>query len=230
MSNSSRELSWNLDAPWAMGSGDYRTLYGYLDQIRPRTIVELGSGQSTFQLAHDFSEAVLLSLENDFTLSQDHNRRLAVLGMHRANVIYSPIRLQFRKGGLYFVYDTKNLMKFLDDESKIDCLLVDGPVEAMYPLGREASLYFLFDRLAVGAVLALDDYHRDSAKQTVQKWLATFGDSLVLREETDSFAVLQKSAECECPVYTLALAMRSYATVPRTAARTLRRAMSNRLR
>lgn len=230
MGKSSEELSWNLDAPWAMGSEDYRTLYGHLDQIQPRTIVELGSGQSTFQLAADFSGTRLLSLENDISLCQDHNSRLAVLGMDSANVIYSPIKLQFRGGGLYFTYDTKNLTNFLGDESKIDCLLVDGPVEAMYPLGREASLYLLFGRLAVGAVVALDDYHRDSANEAVQNWLAVFAGSLELLEETESFAVLQKSAECERPVYTMELALRSYVMLPRTLARMLKRAMSNRLR
>ena len=203
-----KKQKWNLDAPWCLGSEDYTTLVKHTGHRNVRQILELGSGQSTFQLAQDFTDAELCSLENDPTFWQKTNNALSQNGFSNACVMLASIRAQLWKGGLFMTYDMSVVRNILP----IDLLVVDGPVERLFPIGREAALYLLFDKCVPGAVIGLDDYHRESAKTAVKNWLVTFGDSLTLVEETASFAVLRKVSECTHPKMTLYKRIQSVAS------------------
>lgn len=203
------KLRWDLDSPWAMGSDDYNLLKQHIFGEGPKTIVELGSGNSTFQFACDFPDSSVISLENGALYVTENGDKLRAMGICNTQIMYAPILFQTFCGGGYMTYDASSL----PEDITIDCLLVDGPVEAKYPLGREASLYILFDKLSVGAIIGLDDYHRDSARKTVKNWLSVFGDSLSLVEETASFAVLRKTAVCNRPHQTISNRARSYAAL-----------------
>lgn len=206
MNNNNELIKWDLDQPWCLGIEDYKTLIKHLDSNKLNLIVELGSGLSTFQLAEDFPNTKIFSLENDPKIREDNNQTLKSNGKHSAQILLAPIKKSICKGAIFETYDFKVLKKY----SHIDLLIVDGPVEKKFPLGREASLYFLFDQLAIGAVIGLDDYHRDSAKATVKNWLTFFDKSLSIEEETSSFVVLRKQSEFPKYNFNLRLALRSY--------------------
>lgn len=201
-----QKLEVALDKPWSIGSGDYMTLKSHVQTKAVSKIVELGSGQSTFQLQKDFPRALLYSLESDPVIRVENDRELAVAHEARARVMFSRVTLSFKRGAAFVTYD----FQVLKDVSLIDVLVIDGPVERLYPMGREASLYFLFEKLSIGAVIGLDDYHRLSAKAAVKNWLSVFGKSLELREETDSFAVLVKTGECPCLRFGLPFLVRTH--------------------
>ncbi|AFZ45125.1 hypothetical protein PCC7418_3000 [Halothece sp. PCC 7418] len=219
-------VKWDLDSPWCIGSEDYNTLTKYVDGKSPRLIVELGSGLSTFQLANDFPEATLISLENDPRIREQNLQTLEFNQKNSANILLAPIKLQFYKGASFITYDFNKIK----NTSQIDLLIVDGPVERLFPMGRESSLYFLFNQLAIGAIIGLDDYHRTSAKSTVSNWLSVFGNSLLLQEETDSFAVLRKKSECVKPKLGISLALKSYKALTQSLLVNTRRTISFKLR
>lgn len=54
---------YDLDGLWSIGNSDYRLLTSYIEDDPNNLILELGSGQSTFQLADDFPESKVISLE-----------------------------------------------------------------------------------------------------------------------------------------------------------------------
>lgn len=201
-----RNIKWDLDQPWCIGIEDYKTLTNYIDSSSFNLIVELGSGLSTFQLAEDFPNVKILSLENNSKIMEENNQTLKSNGKDYAQILFAPIKKSICQGAIFETYDFKTLK----NNSQIDLLIVDGPVEKEFPLGREASLYFLFDKLAIGAVIGLDDYHRSSAKATVNNWLTVFGNSIAIEEETSSFIVLRKKSECFRYPFNFNLAWRSY--------------------
>lgn len=195
-----------LDAPWAMGSEDYRTLLRAVNQRTQGVVLELGSGKSTLMLAKDLPEASLRSLENDRIYQRETAELLRRAGYSSACVMLSQIRMQFCKGAPFVTYDF--------DEAAIKggivILLIDGPVERLYPMGREAALYFLFDRLSIGCVVALDDYHRASSKEAVSNWRLVFGKSILVLDETESFVVLKKVGHSRRKILPLGVLVRSY--------------------
>lgn len=185
----------NLDGPYGIGLTDYRTLTACLRDAfgasGPRTILELGSGQSTLQLADDYPDATILSLENLLEIGIENAKQLQQAGANNASILQAPVRTRLIGGGVYPTYSLKNL----PDGFLCDVLIVDGPVERLYPLGREAALYELFDVLSVDGIVALDDYHRPSAKMAVLRWQTMYAGCLEIVEETSSFVVLRKVSE-----------------------------------
>lgn len=185
----------NLDGPYGMGLADYHTLTRNLRAVfgtcGPRRILELGSGQSTLQLSDDYPDATIYSLENLPEIAKENSDQLRRAGANNASILYAPVRTRVIGGGIYPTYSLEKLPHGFS----CDVLIVDGPVERLYPLGREAALYVLFDALSVGGIIALDDYHRSSAKTTVRHWQAVYADSLKEVEVTPSFAVLRKVSE-----------------------------------
>lgn len=221
-----QNLYYDLDGPWSIGSDDYLCLLNHVNKKNIRKILELGSGQSTFQLANDFPNAQVISLENDPDIAKSNRLVLDKIKHGNSQILYSPVMLQFKSGGGYMTYN----MDLLKDIQGIDLLIVDGPVEKLYPMGREGSLFFLFDKLAVGAIVGLDDYHRDSAKTAVANWKMVFKDSIRVRQETESFAVLEKVAECDKARLNLSLAFYSYINLLKSLYRIYRRKLGLRLR
>ena len=185
----------DLDAPWCIGSEDYATLVKHTSGQKIKQILELGSGQSSLQLAKDFPMANLLSFESDIKFTEKARESLLQNGISNAKIEHVPIKPHLWKGGVFMTYD----MSIIKDINPIDLLIVDGPVERLFPLGREASLYLLFDKCAQNCLIGVDDYHRKSGHDSVNNWLYTFGDSLSIVEKTATFAVLRKVSECKEP-------------------------------
>lgn len=185
----------DLDGPYGIGLTDYHTLTTNLRQAfgssGPGTILELGSGQSTLQLAVDYPDAKIVLLENLAEFGVQSAEKLRRLGASNASILHAPVRRRMIGGGVYPTYSLENL----PDGLHFDVLIVDGPVERLYPLGREAALYELFDALSVGGIVALDDYHRPSAKMAVRRWHIMYAGCLEVVEETHSFMVLRKVSE-----------------------------------
>ena len=206
---------WDLNAPYAMGIDDYILFKKYVP-LGAKIIVELGSGESSCQIAQDFPQSQIYSLES-LELYQHRTRALLDRhGLQNAKVLLSPIHIQWWRGGLYRTYDPAPL----DQVPSIDVLLIDGPVERLFPQGREAALYLLFERCRPGAIIGLDDYHRLSAKAAVRRWNETFGDSLETLMETNSFIVLRKEYDCHSPRNNIGRQIQSLFNVGKSCIRT----------
>lgn len=216
---------WDLDAAYAMGSDDYSLLKEYVPSDA-KVIVELGSGESSCQIAHDFPQAKLYSLESLEPYQRRTRDLLKRHGLQNAEVLLAPIHIQRWQGGIYRTYDFAGL----DQAPSIDILLIDGPVESLFPQGREAALYLLFERCRAGAIIGLDDFHRPSAKAAVKSWIETFGNSIEILRETDSFIVLRKAEDCRRPRQDLGRRIESFCNVGKSCIRTAKLSIKETMR
>lgn len=210
-----------LDAPWAIGSANYATLIKHVDSS-VRNIVELGSGESTSQLARDYPDSEILSFDNHASFAKQTRTKLSSAGFKNARVLVRNIRMQLWNGGIFRTYDLSDV----DSLPGIDVLLIDGPSERQFPRGREAGLYLLFAHCEVGALIALDDYHRESAQSAVKNWLTVFGsENLQVVETTERFAILRKVNDCLDPRVSWVWRLGSVQSVVLSLAKSARRAV-----
>lgn len=184
----------DLNAPFAIGTKNYKILKDSLleenKEAAPLTLLELGTGASTFHLANDLDKVKIFSLESDPRFFSKYNKEIAESGLtEKVTIRHCPVTMQFIHFGLYESYH-----KRCAANTYFDAIIIDGPTERIYPFGREAALYLFFDLLNCGALIFLDDYHRPSARRAVSNWLTTYGkNALSVEIENDSFIVLRKS-------------------------------------
>jgi len=101
-------------------------------------------------------------------------------------VIDAPLRTQTAADGGWTWYDVAAVDAGLDAAmggDVIDLLVVDGPpaFAAGLALARHPALPVLWDRLAPGATVVLDDVERPGEQEVLRRWEAEFG--LVFRRE-----------------------------------------------
>lgn len=139
-------------------------------QRKPKNILEIGSGTSTVWMATFAAsvDAQLVSVDHleeyreltqqslrDFGLEERVDLRLAELtGIEingEATQWYAPDRF--------------------DDLCDIDMVIVDGPPESTGPNPRFPAFPLLRDKLSPGALIVVDDLHREQETQMVDAWL-----------------------------------------------------------
>ncbi|KJR97814.1 MAG: hypothetical protein VR65_22595 [Desulfobulbaceae bacterium BRH_c16a] len=205
-----KKNDWDLDGPWGIGKEDYMTFIsnsGSLSSVE--NILELGSGNSTCQLAKDFPNTKIISLESSSIYAQESEELLLSNSLHNAVVLFSPLRLLYFKRGLFLTYSPSVLQ---GKSCRFDLMLIDGPPENSCPRGREAGLYAFFNRLSVGSIIGLDDYHRERARRTVANWFIIFGSAIEIVDETKSFVVLRKTKEYPENLFNLNMLFSTYSS------------------
>jgi predicted O-methyltransferase YrrM len=189
--------SLSLNTPWAIGENKYDRILQVLSGRRVEQIVEFGSGVSTVRLGQDFPKAHIVSIEQHDRFCRKTVELLQQYQVENVKVLHCPVRLVRIGLRWYLTYDLS-----IDRlEWGVDFMLIDGPVESQTLRGREAPLYVVFPLLRSGSLIALDDYHRDSAKAVVRNWLSFYPDSLKMYEEVDDLVLLQKCGEQSQPSY-----------------------------
>lgn len=185
---------------WAMTPA---TLVSAIDRIRSssvQTIVECGSGSSTFWFAtaleHRGGPGRIVALESSAEYAELTRTRLADFGLsHRAEVIHAPLvetALPGRDPQPW--YDLSGLP---GDLTTIDLLFVDGPIGALAPQVRYPGFPLLADRLSAGSIVILDDTVRSDEQQILQLWLdgRPAGRRLSVAERLDRSVVLTVDVE-----------------------------------
>ena len=184
----------SLDTGWAIGEQKFHLIVEHISQD-PVNILEFGSGVSTARFAQEYPTASIVSVDQDAGFAQQTRELLQGYGLCNASVVHCP--LAWKRSGLRlfrtYDLDTPTLRSAIKNES-VDFVLVDGPVEAQAPRGREGALYQVFDLIKVGGLIALDDCRRESARAAIGNWLAVYGDSLTSVVETKDLIILQKQA------------------------------------
>lgn len=163
--------------------------------MRPKKVVEFGSGFSTLvlgTLVRDYGGQVL-SFEHSprFTRAPEFLRRNGLSEVGRVN----HRRITFRRYGLKVLPMYSTQRQDFDGFSPCELGLIDGPPG---DIGREAVLYELFPRLAVGGWVIVDDVNRVEDRRWVESWKRVFGDGLqvdILPEVGRGVAVLRKLGE-----------------------------------
>ena len=155
---------------WKADVGFLTRIVDHIEQNRPAHVVELGSGASTLVTAR------ALQLHGGGTLTSFDQHRDFVGAVRNwlddhglpAHVEHAPlIRADPPWPGLW--YDLGRL------PDTIDLLLIDGPPWTIHPEVRGAAEQ-LFDRIAPGGAIMLDDAARPGERIVAMRWKQKWGD------------------------------------------------------
>ncbi len=140
---------------------------------QPSTIVELGSGLSTLYLSRCIAEKpgpAIYSLEHSLEYLASTQKLLELHGAaDDVHLIHAPLvdtDIGDQTLPWYRVPDSL--------PAQIDLLLVDGPPGDTGPLARLPAVTCLIERLQPGAIIVLDDAHREDEREIARSWMRDF--------------------------------------------------------
>lgn len=143
---------------------------------KPTTIVECSSGLTTLMLARACEmngTGQVLSLENGAEFAAKTRAEVERYGLTpRATVIDAPLKPVTIDGVKYQWYDLTDAADWPD--RSIDLLVIDGPPGFLQRHSRYPALPLLFEKLADGCVVFLDDAGRPEERELVEMWLERF--------------------------------------------------------
>ncbi len=155
---------------WKADTGLLHRIVDAVEEIRPRNVVELGAGATSLVCAkalemngggtlHSFDQhAGFVEATAGWLRDEGVDAR-----MHHAPLVPSPAGWPGKWYHLRDVPDT------------IDLLIIDGPPWAIHPFVRGAA-EVLFDRLAPGGVVLLDDASRPGERVVARRWSENWPD------------------------------------------------------
>lgn len=162
---------------WAASSDLLAELFRCVLELKPRTVVELGSGLSTLVIAsamHRNGAGRLISIEDQPVHAAATRANLLANGLgHLAEVRVVRVLDQVLHGQRRPWYDVDALM----DLREIDIVFVDGPGVAGSDDVRFPSMPVFWDRLRVGGLLVMDDAAREGERAMARRWQAQFDDA-----------------------------------------------------
>lgn len=158
---------------WALTPSGMLDIVQTISKDSPDVVVECGSGTSTIWIAlalRATGGGHVYALEHDPEFAHETRRQLSAQGLaDYATVVDAPIVEQNGANGIVEWYDIRGV----DDVSRIDVCVVDGPPQTLGDL-RKFALELLSERFAVGTRIFADDVNRDSEKIMIADWAATF--------------------------------------------------------
>jgi hypothetical protein len=161
------------DPTWSAAPDFLELIVGHALSARPANVVECSSGLTTLMLAkccelNGFGK--VFSLENGAEFAADTRAEIERHALEKyADVIEAPLTG-------YELGDREYRWYALDGLSvhTIDMLVIDGPPGFIQRHSRYPALPLLFDRLAEGCTIFLDDAARADERQIVEMWSREF--------------------------------------------------------
>jgi predicted O-methyltransferase YrrM len=145
-------------------------------EIKPRSVLELGSGVSTLVLGYAleaYGGGALLSIEHGEGYAAEVAERLRMHGLagrvQERLACLEPAEVDGRRYQWY----ARDAWAAVPDGS-VDMLVVDGPPQALQPLSRYPALPLLAPKLRPGAVIVLDDCGDTRTRRVLDAWLERF--------------------------------------------------------
>ena len=149
---------------WKADTGFLHRIVDAVEELRPRTVVELGAGATTLVCAKALAGnggGRIVSFDQHETFVAATAEWLASEGCE-AELHYAPLAASV-EGWPGRWYDLSHVPE------TIDLLIIDGPPWAVHPYVRGAA-ESLFDRLSPGAVVLLDDAARPGERIVARRW------------------------------------------------------------
>lgn len=186
-------MDLSLDGDWSLGETKYQAMRSDIEGcLESGFVLEFGSGRSTARLAMDFPSAQIVSVESEHEFLAATKKLVVESGADNVVLVHAPVRWIrvgiriFRTYGL-----AERIINSIPED--LDFVLVDGPVESKTLRGREGALYEVFPKIRMGGLIALDDFHRGTAKIMLGNWLSTYRDALEhVRVIEDDLVVVRK--------------------------------------
>jgi predicted O-methyltransferase YrrM len=148
---------------WKADVGLLRLVSGHIAAHRPSVMVEFGAGASTLVAARALQRAGggrLYSFDQHEDFVEATRQWLGEFGLD-AEIRAAPLQPSPHWPGLWYQHGP------LPD--RIDLLVIDGPPWTIHPLTRGAA-ESLFDRIAVGGTVMLDDAARPGERLVARRW------------------------------------------------------------
>jgi predicted O-methyltransferase YrrM len=143
----------------------------------PAVLLEFGCGASTLLAAAAFKRlgsGRVVAIEEDATWKARLEALLLLGGLaDHAEVHHCPVRAA-TAGAEPGWYD----MAGITLPARVDLVLVDGPAATRHPTIRQPALPFVWDRLAEGGELLLDDGGREGEAAIAKDWTQRFADRI----------------------------------------------------
>jgi predicted O-methyltransferase YrrM len=168
------------DDGWALAPDALRFLAALMAELRPRHVLEFGSGVSTLVLAHSAAssgDVKISSVEHDpFYAGRTAELLRQKDGEHLVFLQVAPLVARVRAGELHPIYLLDRAA--LASERPADIILIDGPPAALG--GRTGMLYQALDLAQAGTIVLLDDAARRPEQEAVTWWEERLGDAVVI--------------------------------------------------
>ncbi len=159
---------------WAISPDFGIILINEILKHKPRLVLELGSGVSTLLAAYCLEKTgsgKLVSFDHDLNYSEQTRERITDHGLDRiAEIIHAPLTKVTLDQGEWDWYETARM----DQNLKIDLLVIDGPPGQIQKISRYPALPVLHKYLADEVVILLDDAARVDEKTTLDMWIQEF--------------------------------------------------------
>jgi predicted O-methyltransferase YrrM len=178
---------------WAASPDFLAVQAAIIRQEKPKTILELGSGQSTLisaYLLEDIGTGHVYALDDSEKFAEISRETIQQHGLSAyASVIHAPLKV-------YSIKDENWQWYEIPEIPQIDLLLVDGPPQfgKDTPMLRYPALPLLADCLAPNALILMDDADREDEQQVAERWLAEFPLEL-LRYHEKAYADTEKGTK-----------------------------------
>jgi predicted O-methyltransferase YrrM len=176
------DLSWIVPPPtadgWTLAPDALRFVTAAVRSLRPRHVLEMGSGLSTRLLAREAAAlgngCVVSSIDHDPQYNWETSRSDSP--EDGANVTFHLAPLVVREFGgklcgAYLVRPDK-----LASKEPVDLVVIDGPPVNLG--GREATLYQVMDYARPGTVVLLDDSKRPEERAAIRAWQDNLGGAI----------------------------------------------------
>lgn len=161
-----------LMSGWALEPSSLAALVDVVLERQPRLVVECGSGVSTIWLGRAVNRygGRVVALEHLGEYAEAAREDLIKHGLSEvAEVRLAPLESYQLPGGEYLWYGREEWSGL----QNIDMLVVDGPPKATGERARYPALPLLADALAPGALIVVDDVHREDERAIVAAWQET---------------------------------------------------------
>lgn len=149
---------------WKADTGFLHRIVDAVEELRPRHVVELGAGASSLVCAR------ALQIHGGGML-HSYDQHSGFVDATRDWLRHEGVSAKLRHAALEEAPDGWHGLWYVlsDLPERIDLLIIDGPPWAIHPLVRGAA-EILFDRLAPGGIVLLDDAARPGERVVAQRW------------------------------------------------------------
>jgi hypothetical protein len=179
------DLSWIKPPPvadgWTLAPDALRFVTRVVEVLRPRHILELGSGLSTRLLSRAGAKlspkAVVSSVDHDPQFNWESSK-VTEAGGAKVAFHLAPLVVREFGGkllGAYLIQPAK-----LATKRPADLIVIDGPPVNLG--GREGTLYQIMDFARPGTVVLLDDSKRPEERAALKAWQDNLGDAITVRQ------------------------------------------------
>ena len=159
---------------WAVSPDFASIVIALIHDIKPRIIVEAGSGTSSLLAGYTLKQeggGLIVSLEQEKLFADITRADVARHGLEEfVSVRYAPLKKVMIGSHAWLWYD----LDAIKDLTSIDMVIVDGPPGNIQRLARYPALPLLADRLSERAVIVLDDFFRQQEREILVRWLRRF--------------------------------------------------------